>query len=110
MVRTSGTGVQHIFNKKAAYGLLFYNRQNLRFHDAERAHTEAFIQNLPSQVVTILIHRLLSFYTIFVLILMFLRVFVNDYRKSQNMVMHTFFETFRGGIGQIKNTGTPKLK
>ena len=42
---------------------------------------------------------------------MFLRVFVNDYRKSQNMVMHTFFfETFRGGIGQIKNTGTPKLK
>ena len=45
-----------------------------------------------------------------VLILMFLRVFVNDYRKSQNMVMHTFFETFRGGIGQIKNTGTPKLK
>ena len=39
-------------SKKTAYGLLFYNRQNLRFHDAERAHTEAFIQNLPSQVVT----------------------------------------------------------
>jgi len=74
------------------------------------AHTEAFIQNLPSQVVTILIHRLLSFYTIFVLILMFLRVFVNDYRKSQNMVMHTFFETLRGGTGKTTKSGTPKLK